>query len=167
MPASPAAQLAGSIAKFTPDMAVRIRSLRAAMRQRLPHAHELVYDNYNFFVIGYGPSERPSEAVFSLACQASGIALCFLWGAKLPDPRKLLRGSGSQVRNIKLPDAATLGQPAVEALIATAIKLAPVPFDPALRPRLIIKSISTRQRPRRPAKSFSGQSKFGNRKSKI
>ena len=159
MPASPATQLAGFIAKFTPEMAARIRVLRAALRRRLPHAHELVYDNYNFFVIGYGPTERPSEAVFSLASQASGASLCFLWGAKLPDPKKLLRGAGNQVRSIKLPDAATLAQPDVEALIAAAIKLAAIPFDPTLRPRLIIKSISAKQRPRRPARSVSGRLK--------
>ena len=167
MPVSPATQLAGFIAKFAPAMAARIRSLRAALRRRLPHAHELVYDNYNFFVIGYGPTERPSEAVFSLACQASGVSLCFLWGAKLPDPKKILRGSGNQVRSLKLPDAATLAQPAVEALIATAIQRAPVPFNPSVRPRLIIKSISAKQRPRRPAVLVSAKSKIGSRKSKI
>jgi len=160
MPASPATQLAGFIAKFTPEMGARIRALRAALRRRLPHAHELVYDNYNFFVIGYCPTERPSEAVFSLASQASGTSLCFLWGARLPDPKKLLHGSGNQVRSIKLPDAATLAQPGVEALIAAAIKFAPVPFDPALRPRLIIKSISAKQRPRRPASPTSAKSKI-------
>jgi hypothetical protein len=167
MSASPATQLAGFIAKFTPEMATRIRAVRARMRRRLPHAHELVYDNYNFFVIGYGPTERPSEAVFSLAAQASGVALCFLWGAKLPDPDKLLRGSGNQVRSIKLPDAATLDQPAVKALLVAAISAAPVPFDPTLRPRLIIKSISAKQRPRRAVTPASAQSKTKNRKSKI
>jgi hypothetical protein len=165
MPASPATQLAGFIAKFTPVMAARIKSARAKMRQLLPHAHELVYDNYNFFVIGYGPTERPSEAVFSLACQASGVSLCFLWGAKLPDPKKILRGSGNQVRSLKLPDVTTLDQPAVQTLLAAAIKRAPVPFDPTLRPRLIIKSISAKQRPRRSA--ASAKSKIANRKSKI
>jgi len=160
VPPSPAKQLAGFIAKFSPEMGRRIRALRAALRRRLPHAHELVYDNYNFFVIGYGPTERPSEAVFSLACQASGVALCFLWGAKLPDPQKLLRGSGNQVRSLKLPDAATLDQPAIAALIAAAIKRAPVPFDPTVRPRLIIKSISAKQRPRRPAVPSSAKTKI-------
>jgi hypothetical protein len=165
MPASPETQLAGFIAKFSPEMATLIRALRGKMRQRLPHAFELVYDNYNFFVIGYSPTERPSEAVFSIAAQASGAALCFLWGAKLPDPQKLLRGSGNQVRSLKLPDAATLDQPAVQAFIAAAIKQSPKPFDPAVRNQLIIRSISAKQRPRRAGKSVSGKSKIANRKS--
>ena len=151
MPASPATQLAGFIAKFAPDIAARIKAVRAKMRRRLPHAHELVYDNYNFFVIGYGPTERPSEAVFSVAAHARGVALCFLNGARLPDLQKLLRGEGSQVRSIRLPDAATLDHPAVQALIAAAIARMAVSFDPATRSRLIIRSISAKQRPRRHA----------------
>ena len=153
---SPEAQLAAFIAKFTPETAALIKALRAKLRRRLPHTVEMVYDNYNFFVIGYGPTERPSEAVFSLAAQASGVALCFLHGAKLPDPKKILRGAGKQVRSLKLPSAATLDEPAVEALIASAIAHSPVPFDATAPARLIIKSISTKQRPRRPAAPVTG-----------
>ena len=148
---SPEKQVTGFIAKFTPEIAALTKAVLAKMRKRLPNAVEMVYDNYNFLVFGFGPTERPSEAVFSVAAYARGVGLCFIHGAKLPDPDKLLRGSGKQVRNIKLPTAATLDEPAVQSLIATAIARAPVPFDPTARRRLVIKSISTKQRPRRPA----------------
>jgi hypothetical protein len=92
---TPEQQLAGFIGKFTPEIAALIRSARRKMRARLPGAVELVYDNYNFFVIGFGPSERPSEAIFSIAAQAKGVSLCFLQGAGLPDPKGLLRGAGA------------------------------------------------------------------------
>ena len=157
---SAATQLAGFIAKFTPETAALIKALRARMRRLLPHAFELVYDNCNFFVIGYGPTARPSEAVLSLAAQASGVALCFLHGAKLPDPHRLLRGSGRQVRSLKLPTAATLDQAEIRALIATAVAHAPVPFDPSTAPRLIIRSVSAKHRPRRPVKQVSKRSKI-------
>ena len=135
----------------TPERAALIKAVRAKLRRRLPHAIELVYDNYNFFVIGFSPTERPSDAIFSIAAQASGVALCFLHGAKLPDPQKLLRGSGNQVRSLRLPDAATLDRPEIQSLIAAAIDQSPVPFEPATRPKLIIRSISAKQRPRRAA----------------
>ena len=123
-----------------------------SMSPYLPvNAVEMVYDNYNFLVCGFGPSERASEAIFSIAVYARGVGLCFLHGAGLPDPEKLLRGSGKQVRNLPLPSAATLDQPAVQVLIATALARAPVPLDPTTRRRLIVKSISAKQRPRRPA----------------
>lgn len=146
---TPEKQLAGFIAKFTPEMAKRIRTARAKMRKRIPQALELVYDNYNFFVIGYGPSEKASEAIFSLAAQAKGLSLCFLQGARLPDPKRLLRGSGNVVRNVRLETADTLDRPEVDALISVALERAKTPLPPQGRHQLIIKSVSAKQRPRR------------------
>ena len=147
---TPEKQLAEFIAKFTPEMAKRIRAARAKMRKRIPQALELVYDNYNFFVIGYGPSEKAGDAIFSLAAQAKGLSLCFLQGARLPDPKGLLRGSGNVVRNIPLETADTLDRPEVGALIAVALERAKVPLADQGRHQLIVKSVSEKQRPRRP-----------------
>ena len=155
---SPEAQLAGFIEKFTPETAALIRAARKKMRALLPDAVELVYDNYNFFVIGYGPSERPSEAVFSIAAQAKGVSLCFLQGAGLPDPHRLLRGSGNVVRNVRLAGVATLEQPEVLALIDVARRRAKVPFGDGEH-RLIIRSVSAKQRPRRPVEQAKTKKK--------
>lgn len=144
---SPEQQLKSFIAKFEPREQTRIRACRKALRERLLGAFELVYDNYNFFVIGYGPTERPSDAVLSLAARAGGLSLCFLQGAKLPDPSGVLQGSGTQTRFIRVESAADLKQPAVEALIkATLARAKPLPRG---RSQLIIRSVSARQRPRR------------------
>ena len=148
-PASPTTQLASFIAKFDPAMQRRIRAIRAALRKRFPTAHELVYDNYNFFVIGYSSTERPSDAIVSLAANSRGVGLCFIYGAALPDPQKRLNGSGSQTRFVRLPNAATLSEPAIAALIRAAIGGADPPLPRTGRGRLIIRSISAKQRPRR------------------
>src|SRR6476469_3880857 len=95
-------QIASFIAKFDPAKAKLIRACRSAMRKRLPSANELVYDNYNFFVIGYSASERPSDCVVSIAAAASGVGLSFYRGATLPDPQGLLLGSGAQNRFIRI-----------------------------------------------------------------
>jgi len=71
-PASAEAQLKRFIGKFDPKNQTLIRAIRKALRQRLPTANEFVYDNYNFFVIGYGPNERPSDALLSIAAAANG-----------------------------------------------------------------------------------------------
>jgi hypothetical protein len=47
-----------------------LRSVRKVLRERLPTANELVYDNYNFFVVGYCSTERPSDCVLSIAGQS-------------------------------------------------------------------------------------------------
>lgn len=141
-------QLTEFIAKFTPEMAKCIRTARAKMRGFVPHALELVYDNYNFFVIGYGPTEKAGDAIFSLAAQAKGLSLCFLQGAKLPDPHSLLRGSGNVVRNIRLESPDVLDDPKVRQLIDIALNRAKMPIPVNGSHQLIIKSVSTKQRPR-------------------
>jgi hypothetical protein len=141
-------QLSEFIAKFTPEMAKSIRTARAKMRGLMPQALELVYDNYNFFVIGYGPTEKAGDAIFSLAAQAKGLSLCFLQGAKLPDPNKLLRGSGNVVRNIRVESPDALDDPKVRQLIDIALKRAKRPIPVNGSHQLIIKSISAKQRPR-------------------
>ncbi len=147
-PASAAGQVAALIARFEPKHQKVIRAVRRALRRQFPTAYELVYDNYNFFVIGYGPTERPSDAILSIAAGANGVGLCFIQGARLPDPDRLLQGSGKQTRFIRLESAAVLSRPAVQALIGSAISRAK-PMPAAGPVRLIIRSVSAKQRPRR------------------
>jgi len=147
---SPAKQLAGFIAKFTPEVEALAQAVLAKMRKRLPGAIELVYDNYNALAIGFGPNERASDAIFSIALFPRWVSLFFLHGASLNDPHKLLKGSGKVVRHIVLKNAAVLDQPAVRALMAQALQDAK-PLDPACANRIVIKFVSARQRPRRPA----------------
>jgi hypothetical protein len=147
--ASAEAQLRSFIEKFEPKDQRLIRAVRAAVRKRFPTANELVYDNYNYFVIGYCPTERPSDAIVSIAARANGIGLCFIHGAGLPDPKKLLLGSGNQTRFIRLESAAVLKHPDVEALIAAAINRAKSQLNAAGRGKLIIRLVSAKQRPRR------------------
>lgn len=141
-------QLKGFIAKFEPNHQTLIRAVRKALRKRLPTACELVYDNYNFFVIGYSPTERPSDSIVSVAAGANGVGLCFIRGASLRDPQKILHGSGNQTRFMRVESADVLARPEVEALIGAAI--AEGKSLPATRRgRLIIRSVSAKQRPRR------------------
>jgi hypothetical protein len=142
-------QLASFIDKFDAKNAALIRSVRKALRKRLPSANELVYDNYNFFVIGYCATERPSDCIVSLAAAANGVGLAFYYGSTLSDPHKLLQGSGKQNRFLRLGSAATLARPEVEALIAAAIAQSRAPLPRTAKSKLIIRSISKKQRPRR------------------
>jgi Domain of unknown function (DU1801) len=142
-------QLASFIAKFDPANAALIVAVRKALRKRLPSANELVYDNYNFFVIGYCSTERPSDCIVSIAAAANGVGLSFYYGATLSDPHKLLQGSGSQNRFLRLASAADLGRPEVEALIAAAVAQGEHPLPATGKGKLIIRSISEKQKPRR------------------
>ena len=123
--------------------------MRKSLRKRFPTAYELAYDNYNFFVIGYSPSERPSDSIVSVTAGANGVGLCFIRGASLPDPKNILLGSGSQTRFIRLESADVLTRPEVEALLSAAVAEARTPLRATGRGKLIIRSVSAKQRPRR------------------
>ena len=112
----------------------------------------MVYDNYNALVVGFCPNERPSDGVFSIAVYPQSVALCFLQGAGITDPDRLLQGSGTVARHIRLEDAKDLEKPVVRDLIGRAMKSARVQFNSAERGKLVICSISAKQRPRRPGK---------------
>jgi hypothetical protein len=148
---SPEKQLDGFIAKYSPEIGALARAALAKMRARLPGAIELVYDNYNALAIGFSPTERASDAIFSIALWPRWVSLFFLQGAGLPDPNQLLKGSGKVARHLVLADADDLDQPAVQELIACALDRARVPLDGTGEGRLVIKSVSARQRPRRSA----------------
>lgn len=144
-------ELATFIAKFAPEIGSLAVAIRAEMRKRYPMANELVYDNYNALAIGFGPSEKASEAIFSIALYPRWVSLFFLQARGLPDPHRVLKGSGNVVKHIVLPSPGALDQPEIQALMHEAVARATVPFDPQNPHRLIIKSISPKQRPRRPA----------------
>jgi len=146
---TPQRQLDAFLAKYSPEIRARGKASIAKMRKRLPGAVQLVYDNYNALVVGFGPSERASEAIFSIALYPRWVTLFFLRGAGLPDPQKVLRGGGKIVRNVRLDDAADLDKPVIRALIDVALARAEKPIDTSQRGRLVIRSISEKQRPRR------------------
>ena len=149
---SAAEQIAAFLDKYTPEMVAAATDSRARMQKLIPGGTEFVYDNYNALVFGYGPSERPSEAVLSLAIMPQWVTLCFLKGAKLADPKGLLRGSGNIVRNIRLKEPADLEEPDVQHLIGQALAAATPPFPSGGgRQKTLIKSVSAKQRPRRPS----------------
>jgi hypothetical protein len=148
---TPARQLASFIAKFSPSMAKEGRAALARMRALVPGATEMVYDNWNGLVVGFGATARPSEAVVSILMTPDHVTLCFIQdGPSLPDPEGLLKGTGNVVRHMRLTSARDLDMPAVRTLVKTAVARSDVPFAKGARRELIIKSISPRQRPRRP-----------------
>ena len=143
-------QLAGFVAKFSPEMQDRIRTCRSKLETRFPTGVQLVYDNYNFLVVSFGPTDRPSDVVLSLAAYAGGINLNFLQrGPDLPDPTSILRGTGKVVRNVRIDSRDDLDRHDITALIDAAEALASRPIGDSELRSVIIKSVSSKQRPRR------------------
>src|SRR5262245_32984141 len=125
---SPSAQLWAYSDKLDPNNQKLLRSVRAAVRKRFPTANELAYNYSHALVIGYSPTDRGIDAIVAIRACATGVSLYFGQGPHLPDPYRLLRGSGKQTRFIQVEAASQLAHPDVEALIAATIEQARVPL---------------------------------------
>jgi hypothetical protein len=121
---TPSQRLDRFIDEYPPEIAARARQILTAMQRRLPGAVRLVYDGYTTLAVGFGPSEKASEAPFSIALYPRHVVLVFIYGAGLPDPEGILRGGGKQVRNVILEGEASLDRPAIRALMNAALEQA-------------------------------------------
>lgn len=144
-------QLDGFLAKYDPAIEGLARALMTRMNVRLPGATRIVYDNFAGLVIGYGADDKASKAILSLLVVPRWVTLCFLQGALLDDPAGVLRGDGNQVRNIRMLAVGDFDHPTIEPLIAQAIANSERPMPDKGPGPLIIKSVSVKQRLRRPA----------------
>ena len=147
---SPEEQLDEFINRYTPEIVRIAKKMFKKLRTVVPNATILVYDNYNAIAVGFGPCERTSDAILSIALYPKWVSLFFLQGANLPDPGKHLCGTGKVARHIVLDSADDLDHPEVMKLIELALVRARVAIDPTNKSKVIIKSISEKQRPRRP-----------------
>ena len=142
------AQLRTLIARFAPTHLRLIGTMRRRLRKRLPTAHEVVYEYHNLgaVVISFSPNDHGYEGVLGIRADANGVKLYFGRGKELPDPAKLLQGSGNQTRSIDVEGASTLARPEVASLIEEAIARNPVPFASAGRGSVVIRSTSANKR---------------------
>lgn len=140
------AELRALISKFASARLRLVGALRQSLRKLLPTAHEVVYEYKDCFVISYSPNERGYEGVLAIRGSADGVSLYFNHGKALPDPAKLLQGSGKQTRWISVERASTLARPEVACLIDEAIARNPVPFASAGRGSIVIRPTSAKQR---------------------
>jgi len=143
------AQLEGFITRYSPEIAADARRALAFLAGRLPTATRLVYDNYNALVVAFGASQKVGDIILSIALYPRWVTLFFMNGVDLPDPRGLLEGSGSQVRGVRLQPLSRLETAGVGELIDAAVAQAR-PLPTTGEGPLMIKSISAKQRPRRP-----------------
>ena len=151
MASSPEPRIKGFLAKYSPAIAKELRAARARLRKLFPRGHELVYNNYNALVFAFSPTERASDVVVSVAGYPRWVTLFFLDGVGLDDPHGLLQGSGSRVRGVRLESSTQLADAAIGELIAQAMKPHREAFRRAPPLQTTIKSVSAKQRARRPA----------------
>lgn len=132
------------LARFAPRIRALVPEARRRLRQHLPTAIELVYDNARRLAFGFASSERASDIIVSLVVDARGASLCFPNGIQFPDPNRLLMGRGKR-RCVRLESAAQLDDPAVTAMLRAATGSSGS-LPQSGHGRFVIKSISPRRK---------------------
>jgi hypothetical protein len=144
-------QISAFIDKFSPEVAGQFRTARAHVRKFFPRGYELVYDNYNAFGCGYSTTLINSGVQVSIVAYPRWVTLFFFQGKNLPDPKKLLQGSGARIRSIRLQPISLVKSQVVHELLRQAIVRCEVELAAAPKLTTSIKSVVAKQLPRRPA----------------
>jgi len=109
------------VAAYLATQPPRIRGLaegvRAWVRGLAPELDETLKWGQPTYVFG-------THNVLYVAAYPDHVDLGFFDGADLPDPHRVLEGSGARMRHVKVRDAAALEEPALKALVRAAVERA-------------------------------------------
>jgi hypothetical protein len=113
-----AAELLGAYPEHVRELA---DATRRFVQRVLPDAHESADSTAPLLAYAYAPGYRGVAATIILS--KTGVKLGVFGGARLPDPRGLLEGSGKVHRYVQLKTVADLKRPGITALLKGARKM--------------------------------------------
>jgi hypothetical protein len=114
------------------------------LRRAFPGSYEIVYDYTKSVVVTFSMSERGYEGIVSIAIFPDRVQLYF--DKSLPDPKRLLTGSGTKVRFVTLETASDFDHEDIQALIKAAKKHSGATFARTGATKMIIKSESKKKK---------------------
>ena len=74
-------------------------------------------------IIAYGFNKTNKGSVCAIAPHMKQVNLMFSRGATMPDPAKLLDGTGKQARHVKIKSEAETENPALRQILQESLKL--------------------------------------------
>lgn len=112
------------LAPYDHDVQQLALAVRRFVIEHIPHMTEIVYDAPTAVAIAFTPSGRFKEAICHVSVYADHVNLGFNRGADLPDPGRLLQGSGKTIRHLTVRRVEDLLAPPLRVLLAEAVKRA-------------------------------------------
>lgn len=109
----------GFLAPQSPEVRDLMMRARALIMSAMPHAVEVVRPGRN--AITYATGDKMAEWLIYIAPFKSRINIGFLRGTELPDPRRLMEGTGKLLRHVKIKSVEDLESPALRDLIEAAV----------------------------------------------
>jgi hypothetical protein len=107
------------LAPFTPEVRALALAARSFVLETIPDIIEMV--DAKARIVGYGYSPRYADQVCMLMPTKVGVNLGIAYAMELPDPKKLLQGTGKLHRHVKLKTKLDLENVALRALLKTAL----------------------------------------------
>jgi hypothetical protein len=107
------------IEPYSPETQKLVLTARKFVLQIIPKAMEMVDTKSK--VIGFGFGTGYKDMICSLIPAKTWVTLGLAWGTELPDPQKLLEGSGKVHRHVKLKSEAELKNPALRAILEAGL----------------------------------------------
>jgi hypothetical protein len=111
--------LKAMLAPYPRDVQSLVRATRALMMDVLPKVKETVDSSGPYITYGYAPGYK--GVVSYITVSQNGVKLGVARGTSLPDPKKLLKGSGKANRHVVIDSAADLETPGLRQLIRAAL----------------------------------------------
>src|SRR5689334_982601 len=111
---APPHELRTFLAAFAPGIGALFLATRREVLAAAPQADELIYDAYNAVSAAYTFSGRLREAFCHVAAYSQYVNLGFNHGAALPDPSRVLAGTGARIRHVRITAATDLKAPALQ-----------------------------------------------------
>jgi hypothetical protein len=93
---------------------------RALLKSSLPGIEETADVSAKLIGYGYGPGYK--DGVCTLILSKKEVKLGIVFGASLPDPKRLMTGTGKVHRHVPLRSPADLERPGLKALLQAALE---------------------------------------------
>ena len=116
----PDPRLLGFLAAYDRSVSDLALALREMVLQEAPEAIESIYDAYSAVAISFSYTGRLKDTFCHIATYAQHVNLGLNRGAHLPDPQKMLEGTGTNVRHIRVARRRDLTRPFVRDFIRAA-----------------------------------------------
>jgi hypothetical protein len=107
------------VSKVSPHARQLAERARSLIQTVYPAVVEVPWPKQRVIGYGVGP-KKMSEHFCYLSVSRDHINVGFMYGAELPDPEKLLEGSGKLLRHVRITQLEQLSNPALRELMEVA-----------------------------------------------
>ena len=107
------------VSKVSPHARHLAEQARSLIQVVYPAVVEVPWPKQRVIGYGVGP-KKMSEHFCYLSVSQDHINVGFMYGAELPDPEKLLEGTGKLLRHVRITQMDQLANPALRQLIEVA-----------------------------------------------